>query len=292
MSTNNRGLVEGKKFVATDLDGTLIPLDGHPKNERDLLALSHAVRENQFAMMFVTGRHFVSVIQKIKQFDLPIPEWIICDVGTSIYKLQPPLESSPENEIRFERTRDYAAELKKLIGAYSATILRGELASVPGLRLQEEEKQGQFKLSYYAYAQELDGSCKLIQAELNRNKLPWSIIASVDPFNGDGLIDLLPVGCSKAFALDWLIRHMPFDESNIVYAGDSGNDFTALTSGLKAIVVANADRELAQRVHDEHLRQKWKDRLFLATDQATSGVLQGCRRFGFLPQDTSDSPGS
>ncbi len=278
------------KILATDLDGTLIPLADNPQNQRDLQTLKDALRKNQSTMMFVTGRHFGSVIHAIEEFDLPIPEWIICDVGTSIYKLKPAPESLPEIGSHFEQTRDYAFYLRRLIGAYSATILRDELTSVSGIRLQEEQKQGHFKLSYYAEARELDELCSLIQTELNRNKLPWSIIASVDPFNGDGLIDLLPAGCSKAFALDWLIRHLPLDESDVVFAGDSGNDFAAMTSGLKSIVVANADREFAKRVHDEHVRQGWKDRLFLATDQATSGVLQGCQQFGFLPRDSSNPP--
>ncbi|MCA9201251.1 MAG: hypothetical protein KDA87_27105, partial [Planctomycetales bacterium] len=71
------------------------------------------------------------------------------------------------------------------------------------------------------------------------------------------------------------------------------NDWAALTAGFRAILVANADRDLAQRVFQFHQEHGWQNRLFLATQPATSGVLEGCCWFELLdspsPADDTDT---
>ena len=101
----------------------------------------------------------------------------------------------------------------------------------------------------------------------------------VDPFTGEGLIDFLPQGVSKDYALRWWVEHTGRDEQTILFAGDSGNDLAALTAGYRSIVVANADESVAQAVSDAHQNAGWEDRLFLAQKPATSGVLEGLRHF-------------
>ena len=53
-------------------------------------------------------------------------------------------------------------------------------------------------------------------------------------------------------------------------------------------MVANADHVVVQRAYNEHREAGWKNRLFLARGNATSGVLEGCRWFDlFAPSDAS-----
>lgn len=111
---------------------------------------------------------------------------------------------------------------------------------------------------------------------------PYSLIHSIDPFNGDGLIDLLPRGVSKAFALSWWSRHVGISHEAVVYAGDSGNDLAAFTAGYRTIVVGNAARSLCKQVRDSHEQAGWRDLLFVAQAHATSGVLAGCKMFGLI----------
>jgi alpha-amylase len=68
----------------------------------------------------------------------------------------------------------------------------------------------------------------------------------------------------------------------IVFAGDSGNDFAALTTGYRAILVGNSERSMAERACQAHRESTWKDRLYLARGKATSDVLEGGRWFGLL----------
>jgi HAD superfamily hydrolase (TIGR01484 family) len=257
------------RILATDLDGTLIPLQDDPDNRRDLIALADFLQAQQFQLVFVTGRHLSSVRGAIEQHCLPAPDWIICDVGTSIYARH----NSPE----FELVTQYQQHQRQIIASVSIDRLRSELTSLTALRLQEEEKQGEFKLSFYADAVRMEELVGVLQQRLHDLNAPYSIVQSVSPFTGDGLIDLLPNGVSKAHALQWWCQFAAVQPESIVFAGDSGNDFAALTAGFRSIVVGNADVQLITAVQRAHDRAGWRDRLYTARGRATSGVLEGCR---------------
>ena len=106
----------------------------------------------------------------------------------------------------------------------------------------------------------------------------------MDPFNGGGLIDFLPQQVSKAYALEWWCGFAKHERRAVVFAGDSGNDTAALTAGFRAIVVANADRNVALEVYQVHKKQGWENRLVVADAPATSGLLEGCLRFRLFPE--------
>ena len=280
--TNEPASGDGCRVLATDLDGTLIPVGDSEQNEADLRTLANELEQNNVTLVFVTGRHFESVSNAIKEFRLPHPDWVICDVGTSILRRQAPGS--------FESIEAYHRHQDEIIASMPILALRKQLQSIQGLRIQEELKQGRFKLSFYADAARLDDLVRRVQDELDRTAAPYSIIHSVDPFNGDGLIDLLPREVSKAHALAWWAQHTRTSPDAIVVAGDSGNDLAALTAGYRSIVVGNADRQLAQSVYDAHRECGWKNRLHLSRHAASSGVLDGCRWFALL--GTSDPASS
>lgn len=259
-----------KQVLATDLDGTLIPLEGNEQHRSDLVTLAAELVEGGVGLIFVTGRHLDSVKAAISQFQLPTPQWVICDVGTSIFQCV-------GDEFRaVERYQTYQA---RIVDSMSIDRLRDLLSSVRGLRLQESAKQGRFKLSYYAAGEELGRIVGTIQQMLRETSAPYSIVHSLDPFNGDGLIDLLPESVSKSHAISWWVRFAGLTDDAVIFAGDSGNDLAALTAGYRAIVVGNADRSLADQVALTHRDAAWTDRLYLARNSATSGVLEGCRWF-------------
>lgn len=262
------------QVLATDLDGTLIPLAGDRQNEADLQTLAQAFRNNGTSLVFVTGRHFASVATAIDELQLPSPDWIICDVGTSIYERVESGEFSPVDA--------YQKHLQRIVAETSVRELRQLLGSIEEMRAQEPEKQGRFKLSFYVNASQIGRLVERVQAELDKTKAPYSIIHSVDPFNGDGLIDLVPAQASKASALEWWADHTKLHPDAIVFAGDSGNDLAALTAGHRAIVVANADDHVIRQAAKAHQEAGWQDRLFVARGRATSGVLEGCRWFKLL----------
>ena len=260
-----------KGALATDLDGTLIPLSDSPRNKMDLRRLSETIHQLELSLVFVTGRHISSVQAAITEFKLPTPEWIICDVGTSLFRVVDLKQIEP--------VKMYADRLGEILGSDNIQPLAKQLDHISGLRRQEDEKQGRFKLSYYVDAERLSVNSAAITSALDTSGIAHELIASVDPFNGDGLIDILPLGVSKAFALNWWTSFRNVDTQSVIFAGDSGNDLAAMIAGYKTIVVGNADRSLAKQVTVHHEKNAWENRLYLAESKATSGVLEGLTFF-------------
>lgn len=260
-----------KQALATDLDGTLIPLEGNFENVRDLKSLSELIAHAPAHFLFVTGRHFESVSEVMQTQNLPTPDWIICDVGTTILK--------QDDSGTFAKLPAYRDELHSITHELELNELEDLLSDVEGLRRQEEEKQGEFKLSYYCDESNRQQIARAIEDKLDQHQAPYSLISSVDPFNGDGLIDLLPKNVSKAFALDWWTDFSQLTRESVIFAGDSGNDTHALTAGYRSIVVANSHPDVVNNVRHIHEEQGTLNKLFIASKPATSGVLEGCEHF-------------
>jgi len=108
---------------------------------------------------------------------------------------------------------------------------------------------------------------------------PWSLISSIDPFTGDGLIDVLPKGVSKASAIEWWASQQGLSQDEIVFAGDSGNDAAALSAGYLVVTVGNARESVVNETCQAHIASGWTDRHHHSERPATSGVLDGLTQF-------------
>lgn len=265
--------------LATDLDGTLIPLNNDPRNQQDLRVLEEQLRQASVQLVYVTGRHLASVTEVMQRASLPVPEWIIADVGTAIYQRAEEWPGGDRQEPSFVKCAAYAAELQELIHQCSVSDLQKLLAPIDELQLQESEKQSAFKLSYYAASARLTTVQTQIATVLKNSGAPYWIVASVDPFTGVGLVDLLPKHVTKAYGIQWWARWQAIEPERIVYAGDSGNDSAVFAAGFRSIVVGNAAPEVRSAAAAAHARAGWNDRLYAAELPATSGVLAGIRHF-------------
>lgn len=259
------------KVLATDMDGTFIPLENHQQNRFDLSVLVKLLSQQSIDLVYVTGRHFELAMEAIASEQLPNPSWMICDVGTSIYH--------QNGSGKHERVESYSRHLAERVGRYDVSLLHAALSKLTGLRKQESEKQGPFKLSYYCVADHRDAITESILAIVDEKKLPYHVVSSVDPFTDDGLIDLMPVGVNKAYALSWWAQTMGFCHKSLMFSGDSGNDLAALCEGYNSIIVANSPDQLGKQVRDAHRERGYQDRLFIAESVATSGVLEGVKHF-------------
>ena len=261
------------KLLATDLDGTLIPLPQNVENIKALSAIFDRHENGQLKLIYATGRHFESVLEAIDHYSLPEPEWIVCDVGTAIYQ---------HNGSEYRRFSLYEDHLSEHTGPVNRTDVEKLLQGIEGLELQAPDYQQRFKVSYHCHSETLSKIIETVEARLAEMSLPYDAMGSLDPFMNRGLIDVLPKNVSKAYALLWLSTHADFSPHEVVYAGDSGNDYAALTSGFRAIIVANASDGLIEKV-TRHLDSSGSiDRLYVAQSQATTGVFEGCQHFKLL----------
>lgn len=277
MTTNiNPSRLGPPRVLATDLDGTLIPLPDNPGNVDALAELRRWRDRLSFAWIFATGRHFESVLDAIRGYDLPSPDWIVCDVGAAVYRRL-------DGDDGFAPFGDYARHLRDVTRGVDRSAVEHLLAGIDGLEPQPPEHQQPFKISYESAGEAVSELVSEINERIACAALPYACTGSLDPFAHCGLLDVLPQGVSKAYALHWLTDHAHFRPEDVVFAGDSGNDLPALTGGFRAVIVANASpglRHQAEAVLHEH---GGDGRLYAAEGSATTGVLEGCRFFGLIP---------
>ena len=263
------------RILVTDLDGTLIPLPENQQNAADLELIKAHHDDGRLPLVFATGRHYESVLGAITQYRLPEPEWIICDVGSRIFR------RSGGDYAPFEL---YEKHLNEVVGASNRATVEALLLGLDGLEFQQPDHQTAHKISYQCEAGLVEALTTEVAARLEAAKAPYSSMGSLDPFLNIGLIDVLPGAVNKAYAVRWLSTHADFAPEEVVYSGDSGNDEAALSSGFSAIIVGNASPGLADRVRQHLATANQADRLFCSTAQATSGVLEGIRHFGLLSE--------
>lgn len=264
------------KILATDLDGTLIPLDGVSENRDDLKRLKNLLNKRDIRITFVTGRHIESVQAAIVEHDLPVPDYIIADVGSSIYRRAN--VGSPKVP-QWQTLQEYQTQLDAKLTEQQRGRMKEIVTGMEGVQLQEAAKQSRHKLSFYVEAEKLNEASQAISLAFSQSGLPFSMIASVDPFNGDGLIDVLPEGVSKAYALDWFLGYQNVAPTEAIFAGDSGNDYAALVGGFHAIVVGNASEILRSKVIERFNHIQGGNSVYCAKGHATSGVLEGLVSF-------------
>ena len=266
-------------ILATDLDGTFIPMEDQPLQVEALKELKqHLWPKGPIQLIYVTGRDINSVTRAINEHDLPIPQMIISDVGTSIHQLQGG---------HWIPSDTYFVNLASIVSDVTLDRMRETMEQVEGCRLQQKDHQGYFKASFECDADQLATLTQRFRQWIQENDLPYNIISSLDPFAHVGLIDLLPRGISKNYALQWLIRQGEIESSNIIYAGDSGNDLEVFRSTLKCIAVGNMEADTKKKVEDLIYEDSCAERIYLAQQAATIGVLEGLQHFEMVPAYTT-----
>ena len=105
-----------ENFLATDLDGTLVG------NDLDCAELFKYLRSNYInvGLAYITGRHFESALQLIKETRLEPPDFLVTDVGTVIHFYK--TGSKDEVWQQMMRTDWQPAEIRRLGSAIKGVI--------------------------------------------------------------------------------------------------------------------------------------------------------------------------
>ncbi|MGB5285190.1 MAG: HAD-IIB family hydrolase, partial [Polyangiales bacterium] len=264
-----------RSLLASDLDGTLIPLERDSQRLREVTQFVDVVDDSVNLMLaYVTGSHLALAREGIAEVGLPSPDWFVCDVGTSVYR---------RSDAGFEPDEAYREAMRAAFGGLSGVDIRAAIGAIEGLDLQEREKQAEFKVSYYTRGRP-EPYVDTVQARLDAANAQANLVPSHDPVSGRGLLDVLPAGIAKDYAVRYLHDHSGVDEQHLVYAGDSGNDRAAMLTGFRVIVVGNADEELKKDLGIEAVAQGIAEKIYFAKHPYARGVLEGLRHFGFVSQ--------
>lgn len=228
--------------------------------------------------MYVTGRHLQLVMDAIKEYELPMPDYAITDVGTKIYRI----EGQQWHELHA-----WEEEVDRDWNGRGHGQLKMLFEDIPELQLQEKSKQNTHKLSYYVdlHVQE-ERLLSLIARRLDELGVRASLVWSIDEPKGMGLLDVLPRNATKLHAIDFLRQQLGYSLVEVVFAGDSGNDLPVLESLIPSVLVANASQEVkasAQRLAEMKGNSL---SLYLATGSNnnmngnySAGVLEGVYHF-------------
>ncbi|MCC5992119.1 MAG: HAD hydrolase family protein [Rhodobacteraceae bacterium] len=212
------GAAEPALVLATDLDGTF--LGGSARDRADLYAWlrHHAPR---IRLIYVTGRDPGFVSELCADGQVPAPELVIGDVGTTIGVFRAGrVEPDPWLEAPIRRRWDGMAER-----------VRTRLAGLRGLWLQPTAFR--HRLSY-EYDHRFQPDSLQVLADLD-----------VDILISHGcFVDILPKGVSKGPSLLRLLEAMKLPRARVLVAGDTLNDLSMFETGLKGAVVGGAETEL------------------------------------------------
>jgi len=261
-------------LLASDMDGTVIPLDDKPERETEIARFARDFEmQTNLSLAYATGRDLQRVLQGIANWKLPTPNWLICDVGTSLYHYN-------EETNDWILSEAYRTEMTKRFGGHTAGDVADTLSGYPE---QDASRQTEFKHSYvFPVEDEPEKLLPEIRHALQASGIQAELVYSVDVYSGEAFLDVLPAGVAKDYAVHFLLRQLRLDTNHVVYAGDSGNDEHAFKSGLKGIVVNNADPQLIAELKAWADDNDKRGRLFFATKPFIAGVHEGCRHFGLL----------
>jgi sucrose-6-phosphatase len=265
-------------LICTDLDRTLLPNGIQPESPRAREYFTQLVSRPEITLAYVSGRHRELVEEAIHEYHLPLPTWVVGDVGTTMYQVH-----QGGWLYWHEWERNIATDWLGLMASDLIPLFKDFIA----LRLQEDSKQNRYKLSYYL-SLEIDPEAirREMALRLKVNNLTASLVYSVDETTGTGLLDVLPIRATKRHALGFLMRQQGFDYHNTIFAGDSGNDLPVLASEIKSVLVANSTPEVAEQAQAMSREQGAESSLYLAkggflgmNGNYSAGILEGIAHF-------------
>lgn len=271
-------IMKNNILLCSDMDRTILPNGDQDESSQVRSVLRLLVERPEIQLAYVSGRDKQLIQKAIEKYDLPIPNYAIGDVGTTIYEL---IGSN------WNPWGDWFDEIAKDWNELDREDLSVFLKEFDDLTLQEPEKQNRFKLSYYT--DESVDSRQLvdqIKQQLSSKKLRCRVIWSVDEQRGLGLVDVLPQRASKLHAIRYLMDQKGYLKSRVVFCGDSGNDLDVLTSDIQAVLVKNASDEVRREALESVVKNGRAETLYVAlgnfmgmNGNYTAGVLEGLAHF-------------
>ena len=268
-------------LLCTDLDRTLLPNGEQPESPQARPRFIQLAARPELRLAYVTGRHLALAEQAVADFALPQPDYLIGDVGTSIYR---------RVDGQWRIWGDWHAQIAPDWQGLDHRQLAELFGDLEPLRLQEPQKQGRFKLSYYASGDLEPGPLlERMQGLLTQRGIRASLIWSVDETRNQGLLDLLPREATKLHAVQYLMQGEGFGLGQTLFAGDSGNDLPVLASRIPSVLVANATPEVQALAVEQARANRTLDALYLArggfrgmNGNYSAGILEGLAHY--LPE--------
>ncbi len=248
------------KLLSFDIDNTLIDLK--TLGGRFTPIWNKYQCQNGLILTYNSGRLYKDILKLISKKILPEPAYIIGGVGTHIYDFD---NHSVIKE--FDEILDEGWDLSLV----EDTI---ENLNFP-ISKQPRKYQHSYKRSYF-----LEGASSMDIQEIERIFGETTLDVNI-VYSGDQYLDILPKWANKGNSLQWLLRSIGLKTTDVLVAGDSGNDAAMFRlKGVNGIAVSNAREELYKftKYQQVYHAERAKD----------EGVVEGLVHYGVLPQEALD----
>jgi HAD superfamily hydrolase (TIGR01484 family) len=261
-------------LLCTDLDRTVLPNGSQPESDGARSRFAALAARPEVTLAYVTGRDRQLVKNAITNYSLPQPDYVIGDVGTTIYAV---------NDSSWQLWPEWQQEIAPDWAGLEHRDISRLLLDIVDLQLQEPAKQNLHKASFYVpLCADTEALSHDIHLRLDAAGIKASLVWSIDEPRATGLLDVLPASASKKHAVSFLMQSNGFALADTVFAGDSGNDLPVLVSEIPAVLVANASAEVRHEAFDQAAARGHTDALYIAqggfmgmNGNYTAGVLEG-----------------
>jgi len=245
------------KLIVCNIDHTLL---GDAEGLSELIQTVSSSK-GKIGLAVATGRNLDKTMQMLEEWNVPSPDILITAVGSEIY-----YGHTLVKDKLWEQHIDYRWQPEAVIDV---------LTRIPGLKLQSEEFQRRFKISFTIDAK-LSPSIREIRRQLRKRDLHTKLI-----FSHNSYLDVLPLRASKGLAVRHVMMKWGISPDRVLVAGDSGNDEDMLKGNTLGVVVGNYGAELA--------RLKGRPHVYFAQSNHAWAILEGMRNYGFLQHLESSS---
>lgn len=250
-----------------------------PESAAAAAAFAAVAGRADVTLAYVSGRHRTLVESAIKEYGLPAPDFVLGDVGTTLYRVEENGEWLLEQAWERRIARDW--------GGHISSDLLPLLDGIEGLRAQEPEKQNRFKLSFYLHPERWNSEfAESTHRRLSAANVHARLVWSIDDLTGDGLLDILPHSAPKLGAIETLVRIEGFGMENTVFFGDSGNDLDVLASAVPSVLVANARPGVKEQALAMARQSGFMEQLYIArggfmgmNGNYRGGILEGLAHY-------------
>ena len=263
-----------KLLLCTDLDRTLLPNGPQAESILAREKFNQLVAQDEVKLVYVSGRDKSLIQQAVKNYHIPLPDFVIADVGSTIYSI--------ENK-KWSRLDKWDYEISSDWNGKSNKDLKSLLENFDDIRIQEYSKQKTHKLSYYVpLYTDHESLLNEIKECFEKVNINANLIWSIDDAASMGLLDILPVSANKKHALEFIMSEFNFSLEETIFAGDSGNDISVMASPINSILVANATNSVKKMALEQAKLNGETNSLYLAkgdfsdmNGNYSAGILEG-----------------
>jgi len=250
-----RRLRAARPFVlATDLDGTFAA--GRDETRSALVAAIAATPVAR--LIYVTGRSPESTRRLMDRVGLPEPDLLVADVGSSVFR----------NGARIAEIETVIAERWP-----GGETIRDRLDGTKGIA--EQDVRAPHRVSYsVSDPDDLRLAVRRVKRRLREHEV--DVIDSAGQY-----IDVLPRGVNKGTTLLRVLTHMWIPRDGKIIAGDSLNDLSLFDTGLRGVLVGNAEPRLARKVSR-------REHVHASEEEGVDAIVEALVRFGFLHEDADE----